>query len=294
MIFYKITHNQDIIDVNTNESINYVRYDRYHQSLKICGSDSSDIIGIVSSDNSEIYHLVGYPEIPDTVLGEFIDVQMFEISEEDYTVFKKSLEEEKEIIDPDPYVPPEPEPTPEEQEREEEYRRSLQFVKDKKIEYMSYLCHQTIENGILITLSDGLEHRFSLTENDQANLMERQAQLMAGATQVSYHADGELCTYYSAEDMTTIIQANIFHKEYQTTYFNSLKHYINSMTDKNEVSAVEYGIEIPEQYQSQPLKDLLATLEQLEQGGANVSSNESNNNNNNENNEVDSNEVVAE
>ena len=263
MVFYKITHNQDVIDVNTNESVNYVRYDRYHQSLKICGSDSSDIIGIVSSDNSAIYHLVGYPEIPDTVLGEFIDAQMFEISEEDYTVFKKALEEEKEIIDPDPYVPPEPEPTPEEQEREEEYRRSLQFVKDKKIEYMSYLCHQTIENGILITLSDGLEHSFALTENDQTNLMERQAQLMTGATQVSYHADGELCVYFSAEDMIAIIQASIFHKDYQTTYFNSLKHYINSMTDKNEVSAVEYGIEIPEQYQSQPLKDLLEQLAQL-------------------------------
>lgn len=291
MMFYKITHNQDIIDVNTNESISYVRYDRYHQSLKICGSDSSDVIGIVSSDNSAIYHLVGYPEIPDTVLGEFIDVQMFEISEEDYTVFKKALEEEKEIIDPDPYIPPEPEPTPEEQEREEEYRRSLQFVKDKKIEYMSYLCHQTIENGILITLSDGLEHRFSLTENDQANLMERQAQLMAGATQVSYHADGELCTYYSAEDMTTIIQTNIFHKEYQTTYFNSLKHYINSMTDKNEVSAVEYGIEIPEQYQSQPLKDLLEQLAQLQ-----VNENQGIENQTIENteNEVDSNEVVTE
>ena len=291
MVFYKITHNQDIIDVNTNESINYVRYDRYHQSLKICGSDSDDIIGIVSSDNSAIYHLVGYSEIPDTVLGEFIDVQMFEISEEDYTVFKKALEEEKEIIDPDPYIPPEPEPTPEEQEREEEYRRSLQFVKDKKIEYMSCLCHQTIENGILITLSDGLEHRFSLTENDQTNLMERQAQLMAGATQVSYHADGELCTYYSAEDMTAIIQANIFHKDYQTTYFNSLKHYINSMTDKNEVSAVEYGIEIPEQYQSQPLKDLLEQLAQLQ-----VNENQGIENQTIENteNEGDSNEMVAE
>ena len=216
---------------------------------------------------------------------------MFEISEEDYTVFKKALEEEKEIIDPDPYIPPEPEPTPEEQEREEEYRRSLQFVKDKKIEYMSYLCHQTIENGILITLSDGLEHRFSLTENDQTNLMERQAQLMAGATQVSYHADGELCTYYSAEDMTTIIQTNIFHKEYQTTYFNSLKHYINSMTDKNEISAVEYGIEIPEQYQSQPLKDWLAQLAQLHINENQVIENQTIENTENEG---DSNEVVAE
>ena len=296
MVFYKITHNQDIIDVNTNESVNYVRYDRYHQSLKICGSDSSDIIGIVSSDNSAIYHLVGYPEIPDTVLGEFIDVQMFEISEEDYTVFKKALEEEKEIIDPDPYVPPEPEPTPEEQEREEEYRRSLQFVKDKKIEYMSYLCHQTIENGILITLSDGLEHNFLLKDEDQVYLLGLLTELNAGALQVSYHEHDGDCIYYSAEDMMQVIRASFAHIKFHQTYFGSLRTYINSMTDKNEVSAVEYGIEIPEQYQSQPLKDLLATLEQLEQGGTNVSSNENNesNNNNNENNEVDSNEVVAE
>lgn len=264
-MFYKITHNQTIVDVNTDTMINYVRYNKYNQSLIICESTHQDAVGIVSSDNSAIYHLVGYPEIPNVVLGEFIDVEIYEISEEDYNVFKKALDEQKEIIDPDPYIPPEPEPTPEEREAEEEYRRSLQFVKDSKIQYMSYLCNQTIVNGIDVTLSDGNMYHFSLTENDQTNLMERQAQVMSGALQVSYHADGELCTYYSAEDMMKIIQSSIFHKDYQTTYFNSLKHYINSLETMEEVSAIEYGIEIPVEYRSQPLKDLLAQIAQAQE-----------------------------
>ena len=48
--------------------------------------------------------------------------------------------------------------------------------------------------------------------------------------------------------------------EYQTTYFNSLKMYINGMTDKDDVLNVKYGVEIPEGYQSDVLKLLLARL----------------------------------
>lgn len=261
MIFYKITHNQEIIDVNTSLNINYVKYDRYHQSLKICKNDDPNILGIVSSDNATVYHLIDCPVIPDVIIGEFIDVRMTAISEEDYIVFKKAIDEQREIIDPDPFIPPEPEPTPEDKEKEEEYKRSLQFVKDSKIAYMSYLCNQTIEKGISVTLSDGEVHSFALTEHDQTNLMGRLTQLNAGALQVSYHPDDGICIYYSAEDMMKIIQTSMFHVDFQNTYFNSLKHYINSMNNLVDVSAVYYGMEIPEEYQSQPLKDLLAKME---------------------------------
>lgn len=44
--------------------------------------------------------------------------------------------------------------------------------------------------------------------------------------------------------------------EFQTTYFNSLRDYIESMTDINDVCAVEYGVDIPEAYQSEVLKML--------------------------------------
>lgn len=46
--------------------------------------------------------------------------------------------------------------------------------------------------------------------------------------------------------------------EFQVTYFNSLRDYIQSMTDLNSVCNVEYGMVIPEEYQSEVLKALYA------------------------------------
>lgn len=269
-MFYKITHNQTIVDVNIDTMINYVRYNKYNQSLMICKPTDRDIIGIVSSDSSVIYHLEGCSEIPNTVLGEFIDVQIVEISEEDYIIFKKTLDEQKEIIDPDPYIPPEPEPTQEEIEAEEAYKKSLQFVKDSKIEYMDYLCHQTIVNGIDVVLSDGETHHFTLKEEDQINLFGKMKEIEMGATRVSYHANNSdnndnRCVYYNAEDIQTIFSTGFFHKEFHSTYFESLKYYINSMESLEVISAVYYGMEIPEEYQSEPLKDKYKQLAQMTQ-----------------------------
>ena len=265
MTFYKMVIDQDIVDVNIDSEIQYVRYEPSCNSLLLC-NPNGNAVGFIASDGSEIFKFEGASAIPEDFIETFRTVTLVPIEEEDYNVFKTALEEQKAITDPDPYIPPEPQKTPEEEAAEEEYRRSLQFVKDSKIQYMSYLCNQTIETGILITLSDGLEHHFALTKEDQINLMERQAQLMAGATQVAYHADNGQCTYYSAEDMTKIIQTSIFFKDYQVTYFNSLKYYINCMDDMATISAVEYGMEIPVEYQSQPLKDLLAQMAEQESG----------------------------
>ena len=45
---------------------------------------------------------------------------------------------------------------------------------------------------------------------------------------------------------------------YHTTYFNSLKMYILSLDNIEDVGAVFYGMEIPVEYQSDVLKYLLA------------------------------------
>ena len=44
--------------------------------------------------------------------------------------------------------------------------------------------------------------------------------------------------------------------EFQVTYFNSLRDYINSLTDISTVCDVKYGDEIPTEYQSEVLKML--------------------------------------
>jgi len=47
-------------------------------------------------------------------------------------------------------------------------------------------------------------------------------------------------------------------KTYHTTYYNALKNYVNSLDDPYVIANITYGIELPEEYQSDVLKALNA------------------------------------
>lgn len=133
----------------------------------------------------------------------------------------------------------------------------LNTIKANKTAEMSSACRAAIVAGFDVTLSDGKDHHFSLTVEDQLNLNALFGLLAAGAEQVPYHADGETCVYFTATDMQTVVQEATAHKTYHESYFNSLKAYIASKRTAAAVNAIEYGTEIPEQYQSDVLKALL-------------------------------------
>lgn len=133
----------------------------------------------------------------------------------------------------------------------------LNTIKANKTAEMSAACRAAIVAGFDVTLSDGKDHHFSLTVEDQLNLNALFGLLAAGAEQVPYHADGETCVYFTAADMQTVVQEATAHKTYHESYFNSLKAYIASKRTAASVNAIEYGTEIPEQYQSDVLKALL-------------------------------------
>lgn len=133
----------------------------------------------------------------------------------------------------------------------------LNTIKANKTAEMSAACRAAIVAGFDATLSDGKDHHFSLTVEDQLNLNALFGLLATGAEQVPYHADGETCMYFTAADMQTVVQEATAHKTYHESYFNSLKAYIASKRTAASVHAIEYGTEIPEQYQSDVLKALL-------------------------------------
>ena len=133
----------------------------------------------------------------------------------------------------------------------------LNTIKANKTAEMSAACRAAIIAGFDVTLSDGKDHHFSLTVEDQLNLNALFGLLATGAEQVPYHADGETCMYFTAADMQTVVQEATAHKTYHESYFNSLKAYIASKRTAASVHAIEYGTEIPEQYQSDVLKALL-------------------------------------
>lgn len=134
---------------------------------------------------------------------------------------------------------------------------TLDFVREKKLKELSAACNQTIENGIDVNMSDGKTHHFSLTTQDQLNLISLQAMVDQGQELIPYHADGELCKFYSSTDIHKIITAAAQFKTYHTTYYNALKNYVQSLDDIHTISEIKYGIELPEEYQTDVLKTLL-------------------------------------
>ena len=130
------------------------------------------------------------------------------------------------------------------------------MLKNAKISEMNYCCNNEIKQGVDITLSDGNTYHFSLAVQDQLNLIALNLMISEGETSIPYHADGEACRFYSDEDIKQIIKATTQFKIYHTSYFNSLKMYIDSLNDISTISEVKYGMEVPSDYQSDVLKHL--------------------------------------
>ena len=133
---------------------------------------------------------------------------------------------------------------------------TIEFVKTSKIAEMNNKCNKTIIAGFDAVLSDGKVYHFSLTTQDQLNLITLSTMLESGETAIPYHADGELCRFYSAADIKTILETATQFKTYHVSYFNSLKSYILSLDKIESVRAIVYGISIPPEYQSDVLKVL--------------------------------------
>ena len=121
---------------------------------------------------------------------------------------------------------------------------------------MSEACNQAIVSGVDVTLSDGGTYHFSLGIEDQINMMNLQSMVLSGAESVPYHADGEGCRYYGADDFNKIAEAATAWKLYHESYFNSLRDYIRSLTTNEDLGDVEYGMEIPEEYQTDVFRQL--------------------------------------
>lgn len=142
------------------------------------------------------------------------------------------------------------------------YIPTLKEVQEEKVEEMNAMQQTVIQQGVDVRLTDGTTEHFTLTDQDQASLMALQSQVEQGAGFVPWHNANQEnhCKYYKNADMAIIVQSALSFVIYQVTYFRDLRIYIRSLQTKEEVAAVTYGMPIPEAYQSQVLKDMLAQM----------------------------------
>lgn len=179
----------------------------------------------------------------------FINAQIIEIDAEEYKALIDAIEhdepiiiddDDEEEITPDPIIEPD---------------ITVEYVRASKLSEMSKACRTAIENGFDIVLSDSNTHHFSLTTQDQLNLMAI-ASTIQTQDMIPYHADGELMKYYSSEEMKQIIMAANKHKDYHTIYYNALKAYINSLDTLEQIAAITYGVTLPDEFRSEVCKTM--------------------------------------
>lgn len=135
-------------------------------------------------------------------------------------------------------------------------QENLADVISAKVTEMSMACNLMILNGIDVQLADGNTYHFSLDITDQTMIMKLNERAVAGNEFLPWHWDNGSCHIFSAEDIIAINTQMENYITFHTTYFNSLRDYIKSLTDIEDVMAIEYGVEIPVEYQSEVLKIL--------------------------------------
>jgi len=220
------------------------RYQKKHGILLIASEQNAQYIQC----GDVLYHDKWM--LPYAVAVPCHEADVEEIEESEYTVLMAALEQGNEIaIEPEP-----PDIAPEPLRIDPIDEITLECVKKSKISEMSAKCQKTIAGGFDIILSDGESHHFSLTMQDQLNLITLSSMVDAGEALITYHADGEPCREFPAGDITKIINAADAFKTYHLTYYNALKGYIGGMDDIKEIGVVTYGAEIPEEYMTEVLK----------------------------------------
>lgn len=238
MRYYKLINNNEFVGIGT--SLDMRRFQKKHGIFLVCDESEAQYMQC----NGAIYRATWM--LPaDSNAKEVPVIQITEISQEEYEALYNAIRSNKQIeIEQE-------EPEQETTNENDGTDITIDYVKEAKVKEMKTECNKMITNGFDVELSDNQSHHFSLTVQDQLNLITSSQMVADGAETIPYHADGELCKYYISEDMEKIIaKANAF-KTYHVAYFNSLKTYIGSLRSMTKVAAITYESSIPSKYQSE-------------------------------------------
>ena len=244
--YYKLISDTTFIGVATQH--NFRTFQRKHQILLACDETKAQY---VECENKFYRANWMIPTTTDKIAYETVEV--INIDEKEYKILLDAVETGKKVeIEKEPKLQTENTPIIDPLEEV-----TIEYVRQMKIAEMDMTCNKVITDGFNIVLSDGIQYHFSLQITDQLKISRLNDRAKSGEDFLPYHADNEPCKIYSAEDIAAINATMENLIEYHTTYFNSLKMYINSMESKEIIASVTYGITIPEEYQSEVLKYIL-------------------------------------
>ena len=140
---------------------------------------------------------------------------------------------------------------------------ALSVVMSAKLSEISNACNAVIVNGVDIKFGEETVH-FNLSIEDQSNINNLFRVVELGGTEFPYQAAGGVCRIYTAAEIAAIYIAAQTLITTQTTYHNELKQYVQTLTDVEEVSAVQYGMTLPEPYLTEMNEKLSVAQQQMQ------------------------------
>lgn len=244
MRYYKLINGKVFVGVGTSHDLR--RFQFKHKIFLCCDEKYAQYIQC----GDKFYHAEWMK--PETIENSRYDtIDIIEITKEEYDTLYKAVETgeeiqiEQEIEEPDtPYVDPSDEIT-------------IEYITSQKIAEMSNNCNKAILSGFDVILSDGKNYHFSLTNYDQMMISKLADKAESGETFLPWHYDGGDCMIFSKDDIQIINNKMEQVITYHLTYFNSLRKYILSLDNIEDISKVAYGMEIPTEYQTEVLQILL-------------------------------------
>ena len=140
---------------------------------------------------------------------------------------------------------------------------ALSVVMTAKLSEISNACNAVIVNGVDIKFGEENVH-FNLSIEDQSNINNLFRVVELGGTEFPYQADGGVCRIYTAAEIAAIYIAAQTLITTQTTYHNELKQYVQTLTSAEEVSAIQYGMTLPEPYLTEMNEKLAVAQQQMQ------------------------------
>lgn len=140
---------------------------------------------------------------------------------------------------------------------------ALSVVMAAKLAEISKVCNAVIVAGVDITLGDETVH-FNLSIEDQSNINNLFRVVELGGTEFPYQSDGGVCRVYSSSEIVQIYIAAQTLITAQTTYHNELKQYVQSLESAETISAIQYGMTLPEPYLTEMNEKLAVAQQQMQ------------------------------
>ena len=228
MRYYKLINGENFIGVGT--TWDFRRYQNKHGILISCDENTAEYMRV----GDELYRDDRWMIPPVKTSGNipYKTATITEIDGKEYDSLIKSIETGEEINLP-PVTPPREEP------EEVVISPDIEYVRKVKIKELENDCNKAITNGFDVVLSDGASHHFSLSPEDQLNII-RMVAVVDKKNEFWFHGDGEPDAPYKPGDVEKIYQMYDELVYGSRQKFRQLKNAVMKMDDVTQIEKIRY------------------------------------------------------